>query len=173
MFATPIFSLRSRQCQSRTDLSKAGEYYYLDTVDWVNVIALTAQQEVVLIEQFRHGIGQVTLEIPGGMVDRGEDPLAAAVRELQEETGYQGKRTRLIGRVTSNPAMINNHTHTALVEDANLATGQDLDGNEEIAVRLVPLKDVANLVQTGIIHHSLVVAAFYHLSLLWQGHDRP
>jgi 8-oxo-dGTP pyrophosphatase MutT (NUDIX family) len=121
---------------------------------------------VVLIEQFRHGTEEVTLEIPGGIVDRGEDPLAAGLRELREETGYEGGEARLIGRVTPNPAIMNNHCHTVLVRGARRAGAQQLESNEEIAVRLEPRERIDGLVRGGSIEHALVVAAFHHLALL-------
>jgi len=162
---TRIFTLRRRRGTSPTRPEQPGEFVYLDSADWVNVLAVTPEREVVLIEQFRHGTGEVTLEIPGGMVDRGEDPLAAGVRELAEETGYGSDRFELIGAVTPNPAILNNRCHTALVEDATERGPCALETHEEIGVRLVPLDDIARLVREGHIHHALVIAAFHHLML--------
>lgn len=160
---TRIFTLRQRRAASRTSPGKAGTFVYLDTADWVNVIALTPKRQVVLIEQFRHGTAEVTLEIPGGLIDAGEEPLVAGLRELREETGYAGEGGRVIGVVTPNPATQNNRCYTVLVEDAGLRHDPALDSNEEIGVRLLPLERIAELVRGGIIHHALVVAAFYHL----------
>lgn len=162
---TRIFSLRRRRGTSPNRPDQSGEFVYLDSADWVNVIAVTPKREVVLIEQFRHGIGEVTLEIPGGMVDAGEDPLTAGVRELAEETGYGSERFELIGTVTPNPAILNNRCHTALVEDAMPRGPCALEMHEEIGVRLVPLDDIARLIGDGYIHHALVIAAFHHLTL--------
>jgi len=120
---------------------------------------------VVLIEQHRHGTAEVTLEIPGGMVDSGEEPLAAGVRELTEETGYGSARAELIGSVTPNPAMLNNRCHTVLVEDATVQGPCALETHEEIAVRLVPLAEISEWIARGDIHHALVVAAFHYLGL--------
>lgn len=166
---TSIFTLRRRRASSPTRPDHAGEFVYLDSPDWVNVIALTPDRDVVLIEQYRHGTDEVTLEIPGGMVDAGEEPLAAGVRELREETGYAGADARLIGTVTPNPAIQNNACHTVLVRDARRVSGQALEDNEEIGLRLAPLDRVPGLVREGLIHHALVVAAFHHLHLREDG----
>ncbi len=162
---TGIFTLRRRRGISPTRPDQSGEFVYLDSADWVNVIALTPDREVVLIEQFRHGTGEVTLEIPGGMVDEGEEPLAAGIRELAEETGFGSGRFELIGAVTPNPAILNNRCHTVLVEDATLRGPCALDPHEEVGVRRVPLQDIARLMVEGHIHHALVIAAFHHLAL--------
>jgi 8-oxo-dGTP pyrophosphatase MutT (NUDIX family) len=172
---TRIFTLYSRRCDSPTNPAKSGDFVYLDPADWVNVIALTSAREVVMIEQYRHGLDEITLELPGGIVDPGEDPMAACTRELLEETGYAPPNTpsvsatplpaRPIGVVSANPAIMTNRVHTGLIDPVVHSGPQHLDGNEEIAVRLVPLADVPGLIRSGVIHHSLVVAAFHHLAL--------
>lgn len=160
--STRMFTLRERHATSPLS-NKSGDFAYLDAPDWAHVIALTPDRRVIMIEQFRHGLGEVTLELPGGCVDRGEDPLEACRRELLEETGYAGARVELIGVLSSNPAVMNNRTHVGLVRDAAPAGGQHLDASEEIAVRLVPIDEVPGLVRAGVIHHSLVVASLYCL----------
>lgn len=162
---TPIFALRSRRGVSPSDPENPGRFVYLDSSDWVNVIALTPAREVVLIEQFRHGTAEVTLEIPGGMVDPGEEPLAAGVRELSEETGYSGPESLLLGSVTPNPAILNNRCYTVLVRDAQVRQAPTPELHEEIGVRLVPLARIRELIAGGAVHHALVVAAFHLLGL--------
>lgn len=161
---TRVFTLNEHRCESPAT-GRSGDYVFLDTADWCNVAALTPDGQVVMIEQFRHGLAEVTLELPGGIVDPGESPAAACERELLEETGYAGAPVEMIGVVSANPAMQNNRVHTGLVRHGVLRGSQHLDGSEEIAVRLVKLTDVPDLVSRGVIHHSLVVAAFYHLAL--------
>ena len=160
-----VFKVRARHAQSPTYPEKQGEFYYLDTGDWVNVIALTDDAQVVCIEQFRMGSAEVTLEIPGGMVDAGEDALTAGLRELREETGFAGDAAELIGVVRPNPAIQNNRCSTLLVHAASKQHELDLDGNEEIAVRLIPLADIDDLIRSGVINHALVLDAFLHFKL--------
>jgi len=162
---THVFTLRKLFATSPADPSKQGDFVYLDAPDWVNVIALTADNEVVLIEQFRHGIAEVTLEIPGGGIDRGEEPLPAGLRELLEETGYAGEDAEIIGVVTPNPAIIRNHCHTVLVRNVKPVSDPQLEGFEEITTRLAPLDEIPDLIRSGAITHSLVIAAFHYLQL--------
>ena len=144
---------------------KVGEYKVLRIASWANVVATTAAGEVLLIEQYRHGIDDLTLEIPGGVVEAGEDPLVGAARELREETGYAGDEPILIGRVHPNPAIQDNECFTYLIENARLVGEPELDPGEHIAVRAVPLDAVPALLRDGLITHSLVVAAFHWLAL--------
>lgn len=144
---------------------RSGQYKVLRIASWANVVALTTAGEVILIEQYRHGIDDLTLEIPGGVVELDEDPLAGAARELREETGYAGDPPILIGKVHPNPAIQDNVCFTYLIENARRVGELQLDPGEDIAVRLVPLDAVPRLLQDGLITHSLVVAAFHWLAL--------
>lgn len=162
---TRVMTLKRRWCASPTNPSKAGHYVYLDASDWCNVVAITRDRRVVMIEQFRHGLGEVTLEFAGGIVERGEDPAAAGVRELLEETGYAGKSHGVIGTVSANPAIFNNRVHTVLVTECEPARGPEMDGNEEIATRMVELGEIDGLVRRGVVHHALVVCAWMHARL--------
>ena len=155
---TKVFALKQRLARSPTDPHKHGDFVYLDAPDWVNIIALTADEQVVLVEQFRHGADEVTLEIPGGAIDAGEDPVSAGLRELREETGYAGDDAELIGSVTPNPAIINNRCYTVLVRGAEPRHEQELTGYEEISIDLAPLRDIPELIRGGRIHHALVIA---------------
>jgi len=142
--------------------NKAGQFYVIDTNDWVNVIPLTEEGEVVMIKQFRHGSKEVTLEIPGGLVDD-ESPEKAAQRELLEETGYQGNGVTYLGSTNPNPAIFNNLCHTYLVENARKTSDKDLDDDEDIEVVHVPLADIPGLIADGTINHALVIIAFHFL----------
>ncbi|MDR3459266.1 MAG: NUDIX hydrolase [Verrucomicrobiae bacterium] len=162
-----IFKLRSDICiNPRT--GKEHDFYVLDTVGWVNVIALTPARELVMVRQYRVGSDTVELEIPGGMMDPGEnDPVATAVRELREETGYAGENARLLGKIWSNPAILNNQTFTVLIENCRLQHDVEFDHGEDLTTHLVPVAEVPQLVADEKIGHSLVVVALYHFEL-WQ-----
>ncbi len=131
----------------------------VEAPDWINVIALTPNEEIVLVEQYRYGIEEPTLELPGGMVDEGEHPKETSIRELKEETGYAGDEIINLGKVSSNPAILTNYTHTYLIKNCKKVSDQKLDGNERINVHVIPLQDFLDLVTDGQVHHSLVVAA--------------
>ncbi len=134
----------------------------LDAPDWVNVIPVTAAGEVVLIRQFRFGVWANTLEIPGGMLDPGEDAAQAAARELEEETGYRPSSLLEIGRSHPNPAIQANALHTFLAEGCVRAHEGRQDGSEDIRVELVPKSALRELVQKGQITHALVLAALLY-----------
>ncbi len=154
-----VFKVRVDQAVSpRT--KKAGEYYTLQSSDWVNVIPLTRDKKVVMIRQYRHGSRKVTLEIPGGLVDE-SDPKHAAIRELLEETGYAGSEVSLIGSTNPNPAIFDNVCYTYLVEDATRVQDSSLEADEDIEVELIPLSSVPSLIQDGTINHALVIVAFH------------
>lgn len=155
-----IFSLRTdRALSPRTH--KEHDFYILESSDWVNVIPLTPRNEVVLIRQYRHGIRNNTLEIPGGILETGDSPVTAAQRELHEETGFQEAKMVLLGSVHSNPAFLNNRCYSYVAQDVFPAGNQELDDKEDIEIVLKPLDDIPRLIRDGEITHSLVLAAFY------------
>jgi 8-oxo-dGTP pyrophosphatase MutT (NUDIX family) len=162
-----IFKIRSDTCVNpRT--GKEHDFFILDSVNWVNVIAVTPDQKLVMVHQYRHGSGTVELEIPGGMMDPHEtDPVATAIRELREETGYEGENARLLGKIHSNPAILSNQTYTVLIENCRLKHATDFDHAEDLATTLVPVSEIPQLVADEKIGHSLVVVALYHFEL-WQ-----
>lgn len=141
------------------------DFTVLEVPDWVNVVALTRTDDVVLIRQYRHGSESVEVEIPGGMVDPGEEHAAAARRELVEETGYTAATWRHIGTVQPNPAIHGNRLHTWLALGAERTTACEPDPGEVITTFTAPLPEVTAMLRDGRIDHALVVAAFAHLLL--------
>jgi 8-oxo-dGTP pyrophosphatase MutT (NUDIX family) len=159
-----IFRLRKDRCRSPRTQGEH-DFYVLEADSWVNVVALTPDEQIILIEQYRFGVGQITLEMPGGIIDPGETPLEAAARELIEETGYQADAISVLGHVDPNPAILNNRCYTALALGCRNIAGQSLDEKEDIAVRLLPIADVPQLLASGQITHALVWAAYLHYDL--------
>jgi 8-oxo-dGTP pyrophosphatase MutT (NUDIX family) len=162
-----IFTLRSDRAISPRNGTEH-EFFVIDCVNWVNIVAVTPDSHLVMVEQYRHGTNTVELEIPGGMVDRNDtSAVVAGVRELREETGYEGENARLIGEVFPNPAIQSNTCYTALVENCVLKHPVDFDHGEDLITRLVPVADIPRLIAERKIQHSLVVAALYFFEL-WQ-----
>ncbi len=160
VYETPVFNLHKRDFDSPNHVFKH-PYYVLKAPPWINVIALTDSSpvEVVLVEQFRAGIGETTLEIPGGILDPGETALEAIRRELLEETGYEGKKWTSLGKISSNAAILSNFTYLFLAEGCVKTTEQHTDASEDISVRLMPLEKFLDLSSEGVVHHSIVLAA--------------
>ena len=143
-------------------------FYRLQGPDWVNVVALTRSNELLVVEQFRHGIDQSTLEIPGGGCDPGEVPAEAARRELREETGFVSGKWVALGSCTPNPATQNNRCHTFLALDCEADGDLELDPAEELQVWAFSWPEWQARMLRGEIHHALVLSAFQLLSL-WEG----
>lgn len=152
-------------CKARFDTlehPRSGEHLrrlVLETPSWVNVVALTVRRELVVVRQFRFGTGEVTTEIPGGVVDPGETPLEAARRELREECGFTAERWTRLGEVEPNPAFHDNLCHHFLAEDARPTHPQELDAGEDIQVLTLPLAQARARIHSGEIRHSLVICA--------------
>lgn len=139
----------------------------LESVDWVNVVAIAEDGQAVMIRQFRFGVGYTTLEIPGGMVDPGESPETAARRELAEETGYRGGRWSYLGAVEPNPAVHDNLCHHFLAEDLVAAGPQELSGGEAIRVELMSRQALEEAARSGEIKHALALSALSRVFELW------
>jgi ADP-ribose pyrophosphatase len=143
-------------------------FYRLKGPDWVNVVAFLRTGELLVVEQFRHGIDAPTLEIPGGGCDPGEGPAEAARRELREETGFVSAHWVALGSCTPNPATQNNRCHTFLALDCDPDGPLELDPAEELQVWACPWSEWQASLRRGEVHHALVLSAFQLLSL-WEG----
>ena len=164
-----IFTIRAdRAISPRTGVEH--EVFVLDSVNWVNVIAVTPDEQLVMVEQYRHGSDTVELEIPGGMMDAGDkSPEGTGARELREETGYVGEKARLIGEIFPNPAILSNRCFTVLIENCQYKHEVEFDHGEDLVTRLVPVAEIPALVAGGKIRHSLVVVALYDYELWRRG----
>ena len=139
----------------------------LESVDWINVVALTEDGQSVMVEQYRFGVGSCTLETPGGMGDSGETPLQAAQRELKEETGYSGGRWKSLGAVQPNPAIHSHLCHHFLAEGVTKNDSQDLGQGEAIAVHLYTIDQVRSAIVDGSLSHVLAISALSRVFDLW------
>ena len=146
---------------------RAQDFFVISAPDWVNVVALTPDRQLVLVRQFRYGTNDFSLEIPGGVMDPGEDAIAAGVRELREEPGYVGTNARLLGRVHPNPAMQDNRCHLVLVEEARREAGLDWDADEEFEIMTRPVDEVYQLAYAGGITHAMVLDALLLFAPVW------
>jgi len=147
---------------------KPQDFFVINPPDWVNVVALTTDRQLVLVRQFRYGINEFSLEIPGGIIEAGEDPVAAGVRELREESGFVGHNARLLGSVHPNPAMQSNRCHLVLVEEAQRSADLEWDPDEEMEILTKPVDEVYALAQSGGITHSLVLDGLLLFAPHWE-----
>jgi 8-oxo-dGTP pyrophosphatase MutT (NUDIX family) len=138
------------------------DFVVLDNPKWINIIPVTKDLKVICVEQYRHGIDDITLEVPGGLVEPDEDPLVAAERECLEETGFGGEgHAVLLGENQPNPAFLDNICYSYVWFGCERKSEQKLDGNEDINIVEVPLADIKDFIMTGKIKHSLVITAFF------------
>ena len=156
-----LFRLRRERFQSRKS-GKTHDFYVTHLANGVHAIALTSDQQIVMVRQFRAGSRRDSLETPGGLLDPGEDPCAAGARELLEETGYAGDPPELLGTIWPIPALLSMRISTVVIRNARLIAEPHLDQNEEVALELVPVGDIPALIKSGRIDHGVCVAG-----LLW------
>ena len=160
-----VWDLRVRRYQHPRQ-GDDNQFYYIDSRDWVVVIARTLAGKLVLIRQFRCGSNALSWELPGGIIDAGESPVAAGLRELHEETGYVAKAGKYIGCCRPNPAILNNYCHFVFADEVKLdAAGADWDEHEEIEVRLVPEADAFEWVREQSIEHALALTGLLYYRL--------
>ena len=138
-------------------------FYFIEAADWVNIVPITESEDVVFIRQFRHGSEKITLEIPGGMVDPGEDPQVAAVRECLEESGYEAGKVDSLRVLNPNPAIFPNRLHTFVARNCQAVAEIANTSTEHTEVVLLPFKDLPARLQSGEIDHALVVATLWRV----------
>ena len=163
----PLFRVRLDRLRHPTSASEF-QRVVLEAPDWVTVVAVTAGGKIVMVEQYRFGVGELTTEPVGGIVDPGEDSLSAAKRELLEETGFGGGTWRYLGSVQANPAIHNNFCHHWLAEGVVAMQAPAPDPGEAIKVHLMSLDQVKEVIAVGRLKHPLGLSALSRVFPLWE-----
>jgi ADP-ribose pyrophosphatase len=157
----PWATLRSDECEM-PDGRIVEQYYVLEYPNWVNAVALTEDNKVLMVRQYRHAAGIVSLEIPGGVIDGDELPQDAMRRELLEETGYQFDDIELLCTVYANPSTANNHTYCYLAKGGKKVQEQSLDEHEEIIVEQYTIAEVKQLLADNKIAQALHCTGLFY-----------
>ena len=166
LFSEPWFTVRKDICEMPNG-NKHSAYYVLEYPDWATAFALTEDNKVLMVRQYRHGLGTVSTELPGGVIDKGETPEQAIARELLEETGYAFESMEQIGKVAPNPATSNNYMHMFLAKGGKKVAEQNLDATEDVEVLILPIEEVKQLLRENRIVQSLhSTCIFYALTKL-------
>jgi 8-oxo-dGTP pyrophosphatase MutT (NUDIX family) len=143
----------------------------LETEDWVNIVPITGDDQVVLVEQYRFGVSRMTCEIPGGLIDPGEDSKTSAIRELGEETGYTGGEWIYLGFVDPNPAFHTNRCHHWLALGVEKTKEPVLDPGEDIRVSTKSFSEIRDSISSGKIGHVLALSALSRVPRIWQSFE--
>jgi 8-oxo-dGTP pyrophosphatase MutT (NUDIX family) len=159
-----VFRVKRRRLRRLSD-AREGEFFVIEAPDWAMTLALTPAKEIILVRQWRFGVEKLSWEPPGGVIDSGEEVVAAAERELLEETGYAGTAARLLASVSPNPAIQSNQAHFILVEDCAPHAPLNWDTHEELQIGVFPLAEVRQMIRRGEIFHSLALNALQFLFL--------
>jgi ADP-ribose pyrophosphatase len=168
IFSEPWLNVRKDVCELPNG-NKHSSYYILEYPDWATAFALTEDNKVLMVKQYRHGLGVVSTELPGGVIDHGEDAVTAVARELKEETGYEFESIEEIGKISPNPATSNNYMHMFLARGGKNVGGQKLDETEDMEVIEYSIEELKELVRQNKIVQSLhTTCIFYALERLGQ-----
>jgi ADP-ribose pyrophosphatase len=161
-----VFSVERSRAISPLDGAEHA-FYRIQSASWTQIVPITKDSRVVLVRQYRHGAARLTLEIPGGLVDSGEDPRVAAMRECLEETGYRARDAMSFGVLSPNPALFENRLYSYLATDVELEGAIRNEGTEQTEVVLAPVRDIAGMILSGEIDHALVVATLWRYPHLY------
>jgi 8-oxo-dGTP pyrophosphatase MutT (NUDIX family) len=155
-----IFTVERSMAQSPVD-GEPRPFHRIRSVDWAQLLPITASNEAVMVRQYRHGSQRITLEMPGGLIDAGEDPATAALRECLEETGYRARSAQPLGVVNPNPALFAHRLHSFYATGVEPERAIQNTGTEVTEVVLVPVADLEGLLLSGEIDHALVAGALW------------
>lgn len=161
--STKLFDVYEVAFQS--PLGKEGDFDVLESPDWVNVVAVNSEDKVIMVRQFRFGIGELTLEFPAGKVDPGEETRQTAIRELQEESGASIKSIEKTGQTQANPAFLNNYCHHFLAKINDSPLQANPQGHEELEAVWMSVEEIDKGIKNGTISHSLSICAWYYFKL--------
>lgn len=168
LITSPNMEIVERSCRSSED-EKKYKFYLLRSRDWCNIIPVTEDGKVVFVKQYRIGINEHTVELPGGVADSHDvDCQAAAIREMEEETGYTpapGAQCLALGSAFPNPAILNNRCHSYIIGPVRKSTSQNLDPGEMIEVVEIPISEIPEKILKGEINHALMLNTFFLLTL--------
>ena len=170
IFEQPWLTVRKDVCDLPNGNQHAS-YYILEYPNWVSAFALTEDNKVLMVKQYRHGLEVISTELPGGVIDKGESETTAIARELKEETGYVFDSFELLGKISPNPATSNNYMHMFLARGGKKVAEQSLDETEDVEVLTYTIEEVKQLLKEHKIVQSLhVTCIFYALEKLKELH---
>ncbi len=164
-----VFQVLKRRCVHPVD-QREGTFYVIDSSDWVQVLALTPEHNLLMVQQYRFGSGTLSWEVPGGVMDATDaNPEAAAVRELAEETGYCGDAAEILAWCHPNPAIQTNRTHFVLIRNCRRVRTPQPDPHEELAVRECTVDEALRMAASGQIRHAIALNALFFLQHWLEG----
>ena len=144
-------------------------YYIVELPNWANIVVVTTDEKIVLVRQYRYPVDQTTFELPGGVIDKGEDPMQAAIREMQEETGYHATEVEFLCKLAPNPAINDNTAYFYLAKNAIPGEKKNFDAFEDIDVVLFTKTEFLQLLRENRIQHGVMLGPIYEamLKLNW------
>jgi 8-oxo-dGTP pyrophosphatase MutT (NUDIX family) len=157
----PWLTIRKEKCELPNGKIMPA-YYILEYPSWTSAFALTKDNKVIMVKQYRHGLGEISIEIPGGVVDKGETTETAIARELKEETGYQFESYEYLGKISANPATSNNYMHMYIARGGEKVAEQQLDETEDVEVTIYTINEIKQLLRENKIVQALHVACIFY-----------
>ncbi len=158
LFSEKLYKIKSLQCH-HPEKKVSHDFHIIETYDWINIVALTEDNQFILVKQHRLGTDKCTIETVAGLIEKGEDPKEAAKRELLEETGYSAENISIVNILAANPAIMNNHIYVYLATGCKKICEQNLDAAEDIEVLTYSEDEIRSMIKEGDIDHSIAVMA--------------